>query len=476
MGVVELGVPGVYRRPHVRRALFPRVRTDVAGFVGVAGAAHLHEPVRCDDWRDYVEAFLRAPTGDLLEPPVGSRLTEAVRAYFANGGARCWIVNVAASVEAAAPQELLADMLGLPREPPAMHAGQRVRHVGLEMLLQQDEVSYVLVPELHATVVHTLPRLADDLPPLLDESRFFACDRHRALAGVDPGDLPPERVDERPFFTPDQIAMGQRLLLERLQREPWRAMALLEPPPDSTWVQAWRWRQLLQGFQVGAMYWPWTLVQEAPGLPVRTVPPSFSVAGVFARRDLAVGPHVAPANESLHAVVGLEREVSDEDFVRVYDGQAGPDEHGGLNVLRSFAGRGIQVWGARNLSFRNADTSLSDPLSFVPGRRCLTAIERNVERIGQRAVFEPNLPLLRAQVTQAIAAHLLTVAESGALAGDTAEQSFFVRCDQALNPPELVDQGRLLCEVGVALAVPAEFVVFRVGRREGVVEIEEVTR
>jgi hypothetical protein len=36
-----------------------------------------------------------------------------------------------------------------------------------------------------------------------------------------------------------------------------------------------------------------------------------------------------------------------------------------------------------------------------------------------------------------------------------------------------VADGKLVVEVGVAIAVPAEFVVFRIGREEGVVEVLE---
>ena len=56
----------------------------------------------------------------------------------------------------------------------------------------------------------------------------------------------------------------------------------------------------------------------------------------------------------------------------------------------------------------------------------------------------------------------------------TPETSFYVRCDASNNPREVVDAGRLICEVGVAIAAAAEFIVFRVGRQDGVVEIQEV--
>src|ERR1035441_7779701 len=68
---------------------------------------------------------------------------------------------------------------------------------------------------------------------------------------------------------------------------------------------------------------------------------------------------------------------------------------------------------------------------------------------------------------------LVPVFNAGALRGDTAEQAYYVRCDGSNNPPETIAVGQVLCEVGVAVAAPAEFIVFRVGRREAVVEVLE---
>jgi uncharacterized protein len=129
------------------------------------------------------------------------------------------------------------------------------------------------------------------------------------------------------------------------------------------------------------------------------------------------------------------------------------------------------VWGARTLQWADDPTSLG----WVNVRRCLSSIERNVERIGQGVVFEPNLPLLQLQLVSAVTGHLVDVLASGALQAENQDDAFFVRCNAANNPPSVTDAGELICEIGVAIAAPAEFIVFRVGRREGVVELEEAS-
>ena len=53
----------------------------------------------------------------------------------------------------------------------------------------------------------------------------------------------------------------------------------------------------------------------------------------------------------------------------------------------------------------------------------------------------------------------------GALAGATPKEAFFVRCDRSTMTQHDLDNGRLICLVGVAPLRPAEFVIFRVGQK-----------
>jgi phage tail sheath protein FI len=77
------------------------------------------------------------------------------------------------------------------------------------------------------------------------------------------------------------------------------------------------------------------------------------------------------------------------------------------------------------------------------------------------------------QITSLALSVLLPLYENGAFRGSRPEEAFYIRCDESVNPPEAVAQGQLVLEVGVAIAAPAEFIVIRVGRREGVIEVAE---
>jgi hypothetical protein len=110
----------------------------------------------------------------------------------------------------------------------------------------------------------------------------------------------------------------------------------------------------------------------------------------------------------------------------------------------------------------------SDPAwRYINVRRLFNYVEESIREGTQWVVFEPNDPFLWGRVTRDITAFLRTVWRSGALFGNTPEQSFYVKCDEELNPPEVRDQGQLIIEIGLAPVKPAEFVIFRISQWAG---------
>jgi phage tail sheath protein FI len=339
-------------------------------------------------------------------------------------------------------------------------AGNDRHPVGLELLLRQDEVAIVAIPDFDATWVETEDRY--DPADLLPDPCFSRClSRRDSLAAGAAGTA--LVTSQSRLFDDATLLWAQQYLVERLLRLRWRWFGILAPPPGLTADQAIDWRKRLVGkapdWDVAALYWPWTLAQDSPGAPVRTCSPVGSVAGIFAQVDIARGPHAAPANRRIEGIVGLDRPVGDAENALAYEA--------GVNVLRAFPGRGIQLWGVRTLLWQSRE-SRSDPLAFVNARRCLSAIARSCEVIGQPIVFEPNNTLQRIKLHQLLTDYLLRVFRQGALMGDLPQDAFFV----AIDPAEQAPEGQLVCKIGVALAAPAEFIVFRIGRRDGVIEGE----
>jgi hypothetical protein len=219
----------------------------------------------------------------------------------------------------------------------------------------------------------------------------------------------------------------------------------------------------------GALYYPWLTIPDPTWTPSPTnatpatmiIPPSGALAGVYARVDQSVGVHKAPANTDVKGVVGLERKLSDR--------QQGPLNLEGIDVLRIFPGSGqVTVWGART----TGDPNVTDWI-YVNVRRLMIYIEQSIE-VGIRwAVFEPNgLPLWQ-KLKRTITEFLTRVWRDGALFGATADQAFYVRIDEALNPPSTRALGRLYIEIGVAPVRPAEFIIVRIGLWDGGAQVTE---
>jgi len=129
----------------------------------------------------------------------------------------------------------------------------------------------------------------------------------------------------------------------------------------------------------------------------------------------------------------------------------------GVNCFRFFEGRGMRLWGARTIS--------SDPeWKYVNVRRYFAYLERSIDRGTQWAVFEPNGEQLWANVRRTIEDFLLNEWTNGALLGDKPEKAYFVKCDRSTMTQNDLDNGRLVCLIGVAPLRPAEFVIFRIGQ------------
>jgi phage tail sheath protein FI len=69
-------------------------------------------------------------------------------------------------------------------------------------------------------------------------------------------------------------------------------------------------------------------------------------------------------------------------------------------------------------------------------------------------------------VSRTLTAFLTGLWRSGALFGASPDQAFYVKCDAETNPPESIDEGKLVVEVGLAPVKPAEFVIFRISQQK----------
>ena len=201
-----------------------------------------------------------------------------------------------------------------------------------------------------------------------------------------------------------------------------------------------------------ALYYPWVVAGDPRGVSTDiALPPSGFMAGIYARTDVDRGVHKSPANVPVFGALRFNQNIN-----KFQQELLNPM---GINCLRSFPGRGHRVWGGRTLDGNDPEWK------YLNVRRYFLFLERSIEKGTQWAVFEPNGEALWANVRTTIDDFLFNEWKNGHLLGSKPESAYFVRCDRSTMTQNDIDNGRLVCEIGVAPLRPAEFVIFRIGQK-----------
>ena len=398
--------PGVYVE-EVDRGSKPieAVGTNTVGFLGESMMGPLNQAVLITNWTQFVKTF-----GDFTQ---STFMAHAVYGFFNNGGSRCFIVNVGPPVNlelTEAAGKLTGEVPGFEKEAPkeAKKDGgptkgadsQDSRYIGKDNG-PGARTGLKCFEEIDEISLVAAPGVTS---PAVQDAMLTHCEVRKDRFAV--------------LDSPEAIQGG----VDKMPR-----------PRDSKY---------------GGYYFPWIQVYD-PERGNVYVPPSGHVLGVYARTDNERGVHKAPANEIVRGALGLRYHISkgEQDILNPR----------GINCIRLMQGGGIRIWGARTLS--------SDPSwRYINVRRLFIMVETSIERQTQWVVFEPNDFRLWKRVTRTISAFLTLIWRTGALMGETPEKSFFVKCDEETNPPEVTDVGQMIVEIGLAPVKPAEFVIFRIGQ------------
>ena len=501
--------PGVYME-EVEAGSRPieGVGTAVAAFVGLAARGPTNTPTLVTNWSQFVSAF-----GDFME---GAYLAHAVYGYFLNGGGAAYVVRIggdapAATARAEIPTQKDAKLSGYRIS--ALESGPGGNQITVEVSEattpgedtfkltvrapgRPDEVYDELSTKRGKTNVVTLIKEQSKLISI-EEVGQAAIERAPArgrvtLAGAegtkpmrltpddyvgDPADRTGfgglEAVDEVTMLAvPDLMSLYQKGVIDAEGLQAVQSamighcelmgdrVAILDAPPGLNAQQVKEWRVDKVGYdsKYASLYWPWVKVLDPLTGKGAFVPPSGHVAGVWARSDSTRGVHKAPANEVIRGALALELIITKGEH-----DQLNPN---GINCIRAFPGRGIRIWGARTLS--------SDPSwRYLNVRRLFNYIEESILEGTQWVVFEPNDMDLWQRVKRTLNAFLTRTWRDGALFGATPQEAFYVKCDSETNPPEVVDAGQLVVEIGIAPVKPAEFVVFRIAQFSGGASLSE---
>ena len=410
--------PGIYIEERSGGARpIQAVGTSTAGFVGIAPNenALINQAIPIDSWAQFVSKFISPGGGafqdlsDLVKDKSHQYLAHAVHGFFLNGGSRCYVVNVGKGG--------------------SLEGGAGKRQ-GIDLLEEKDEVAIVAGPGFYDPASH--------------KSLVAHCERLKdRVAILDPGKDIQDVTDVELLKEIETAGSGSdKAGADRKQG--------LHPGESK------------DGY--AAFYAPWITVRNLfQSNPEKddyriNVPPSGHLAGIYARTDATRGVHKAPANETIRGALDVGYSFT--------DAEQGPLNRRGVNCIRLFTREGVSVWGARTLAAESSEWR------YLNVRRLFNMIEESIASSTRWVVFEPNDMSLWKSIRRDISAFLRNLWREGALMGATPEEAFFVKCDAETNPPEVINEGRVVTVIGISPVKPAEFVIFQISQTYGGAEVD----
>jgi len=370
----------------------------------------------------------------------------SVKAFFDNGGGKCYIVS-AGTYKAAAPFLKASEL-----------------ESGLDAVAMEDEPTLLVIPEAvqltYAEYKSLTQRMLTQCGTLGD--RF-------AILDVFGGD---RKLDEEVVTVPGSAGppavAEKKAKLADASREAWSTNlkygAAYYPFLRTTlnyYVNPGETNVKVKGSgpdaDLVALKTGNTAVYNAVTAALKdqfvVLPPSGPVAGVYAATDTARGVWKAPANAALADVIEPVSKLSNalQDDLNV-----DPTSGKSINALRSFSGKGTLVWGARTLAGNDNEWR------YISVRRFFNMVEESVKKSTYWAVFEPNDANTWVKVRGMIENYLTQKWREGALAGATTKDAFFVRCGlgTTMSAQDILE-GRMIVEIGMAVVRPAEFIILR---------------
>lgn len=456
----------------------------LTGFVGIAEKGPLNRITEIKSFDDYLETFGGFDSAGVL--------ALAVYGYFKCGGKECAVVRVANEADAACAGLRLGNAGG-GMSFRARSAGHWANGVTVSLWKENDE-SFSVTLGLRGKTESFIHLSADRnseryFESYINERSRICSVKNEGLSSV------PETVINQPlqggldgiasmtakdfigwyrglndfagigsFESRDDISLVavpdvcwlkdvkeidavNKTLVEQAERMPGR-LAILDVQENLGPVEAAAWADKFRS-QFAASYYPFidmTDPLDPSGTRTIRVPPSGSVCGCIAAVDGEHGIYTSPANRVIDGAVGIS--------YRPTQGEMELLVESGINPLRYFPGNGVKIWGGRTMS---PDAEWR----YINVRRTFSKVCEALKKGTQWAVFEQNDKNLRKRLVRQVSGFLLNLWREGYFAGSTAEQGFYVRCDEELNPPESVDAGMLVCEIGLAIVRPVEFFVIK---------------
>jgi phage tail sheath protein FI len=457
--------PGVYIEEIVKLPpIISAVETAIPAFIGYTETSvdvPLKKPFRISSMVEYEQHFgkpqpedamtvtsveLKDSAGNIVSQKFTAALDRtkrsrhimhyALQMFFANGGGPCYIVSVGPYKSPSAP--VVGDL-----------------EAGLAELEKADEPTLIVFPEAQALPIGEFKKIEEAALAQCEllKDRFVIMDVHGdLLSPADPAASIKTIVDTfRNTIGTKNLKYGAayapdlETVLDFVVDETKTVVNYF----DSTGAAK---TDMLSGLAAAN-----SLVYESAQAAIRDLPcplpPSSTMAGIYASVDAERGVWKAPANVSLAAVVKPSIEFTNKDQEGLNDD---PVAGKSVNAIRPFTGKGTLVWGARTLAGNDAEWR------YVNVRRLFIFIEESCNKACANFVFEPNDANTWVRVQGMIENFLTVQWRQGALQGAKPEHAFYVAVGlgKTMTAQDLLE-GRMIVEVGLAAVRPAEFIILR---------------
>ena len=466
--MVEYLSPGVFIEDNPNPSVVEASSASTGGFICIAQRGEVGKPIFISSWNAFINNFAFGMDSPFL---ANSDLAYAVYGFFQNGGKRCYVMRVASDKVATA--KYTKDALTIS----AKDAGEWGNKLEVVITANADVATNFDIEVLfNSQRVEVFKNLTNDIGEentwvdVLDEQSNFikgvsgnlAVTAKTALTGgadgiddIEDADFTEalnkfDLIDDVNLLCiPGQTSETVNSAIMTYCEKRTDVFAILDAPEASTVDSVLALRKIMS-CKNAALYFPWIKVSDPLSKTgkLRSCPPCGHVMGVYARIIAERGAWKVPAGTEAIVRGAIETNIL---LSRADTDKLNP---AGIVSIIPKANYGIVLWGARGLHPDSSMKYISNVLLDI-------GIKKNVFNSTQQFVFEPNEPKTWVKVKTTVEAYLDGLWREGALAGNTASEAYYVKCDEDLNSVSARNQGKLVCEIGYANKKPAEFVVFR---------------
>jgi hypothetical protein len=482
-------------------------------------------PVPVDTWEvfDRLFAWNRRPVDDgeigpdAADPSrLGATyLGAAVRSFFAQGGRKCYVVRVGdpwpfatRRVDQPADVRRCLRMLNLSKLLPghqlsgecgrilrgagvvaptssgdAPSPADRESWRGIGHLFGLPDVSFICLPDLADIVgVEREPARREPPPTPPFEEQFVECSSGEEPPGADRlvRRMRAPRCDDEGYQDWARAVRAAATLVMRQRREVQFVAAV--PVPEGGAAAESDLLEFLSARGRGPLanhpdllpegiasafvqlVYPWARTPGSIDLPEQVESPDGVLTGVLARNALTRGTFRSAAGLHLADAYEIYPQLPRYQVVRQHaDAAAGNSAAHALPERVSLIGptaRGLAVWS-------DVTTSLSESYRLASINRLVAVIIRASRLLGEETVFESSGEALWSRLRDRLNNLLSGLLSAGALRGQSAAESFLVRCDRSTMSQNDIDGGRVVVVVQFAPAAPVERITVVLAMEEG---------